>query len=219
MKRTDGGLTSKNVKKKKKRKRKKQGPAAWERKTGATYLRPESWRAHAVDLYVVGVAGYAGPWQGTPDDPAARRAEEAKEMLRDVLRHRQQEHRERLCVVSGATNAGVLALVYALCAQYDIRSAGVTAGQGLEHGLASMHWIVPFGRKFGDESQLFVDTLDELIVLGGGAQSLAEAKMAAAAGKKVVAIRGFGGAADAMTPADVPTAQFVPRPTAPERAT
>ncbi len=156
--------------------------------------------------------GYAGRWWGVDGDSAAQRRRAARGLLRAELVRLQREHGERLLMVSGATDRGVLRLAYAECASLSIRCAGVTAEEALRLSLASMELVVAGGRSFGEESWIFVDTADEFVMLGGGAQSHDEAKMAAAQGKRVTVIRGFGGAADAVTLEEVPTARFVERP-------
>ncbi len=116
-----------------------------------------------------------------------------------------------MLMVSGATDRGVLHLAYAECAALSIRCGGVTAEEALRLRLAPMELVVSGGRRFGEESWIFVETADEFVMLGGGAQSHEEARMAAAQGKVVTVIRGFGGAADAVTLEEVPSARFVER--------
>ncbi len=165
----------------------------------------------AAERHVVGVMGYAGRWRGIDGDPAECRETDARAMLRRELEQRRARHGDRLCMVSGATKAGVLDLAYDECRALGIEAAGVTAEQVLAHTIAPLRWIVPAGRRFGDESTLFVETANEFIMLGGGPQSRDESRMAAALGKAVVVVRGFGGAADAITCDEVPTATFVER--------
>jgi hypothetical protein len=185
--------------------------AAWRAKTDAELLSPAEFRERTTSLHVVGVMGYAGRWRSVDGDPAVLRSADARRLLRAELIRRKAEHGERLLMVSGATNSGVLKLAYAECVALAIRAAGVTAEEALRFGLATMDVVVSGGRRFGDESRLFVETAEEFIVLGGGAQSLQEARMAAALGKPVTVIRGFGGAADALSVEDVPTARFIER--------
>jgi hypothetical protein len=110
----------------------------------------------------------------------------------------QATHGDRLVMCSGATNIDVPGLAYTLCARHGITAAGITAGAAIRYRLARMDRLVVVGRRFGDESAVFVAQCDAFVVLGGGPQSAQECRMAGEAGKPVTAIRGFGGAADAL---------------------
>ncbi|MEZ4450162.1 MAG: hypothetical protein R3B09_11850 [Nannocystaceae bacterium] len=186
-------------------------PGSWRARTDAELLTPGAWRARAAAHHLVGVMGYAGRWRDEAGDPIAARKADARRLLGAELRRAREAHGERLIMVSGATQQGVLEVAYALCVELSIVAAGVTAERALAYGLAPMALLVCGGRNFGDESALFVETCHEFIVLGGGDQSRREAVMAASQGKPVTLIRGFGGAADALGPGEVPTARIVER--------
>jgi hypothetical protein len=178
-----------------------------------------TWRAlkAAQRLYVLGVMGYAGDWERSGlEGPAKERlVRDADAVLRRVLTHACAQHGGRLAVASGAADEGVLELTYALCAELGIRAVGIAPRSVYEHPIARLDHLVLEGTCFGDESRLFVETSDELLLVGGGPQCDSEARLAAALGKPITVARGFGGCADDLTPADVPGAVFV---AAPERA-
>lgn len=161
--------------------------------------------------YLLGVMGYAGRFRARPDDSVADFKRDATRLLKEQFEASRDRHGASLVVVSGATDAGVLHLTYALCAQLHISAAGITSDAALRYQLGAMDWVAPVGARFGDESELFVACCDEFLVLGGGAQSLHEAELAAAMGKPVTAVRGFGGAADDLTEERVPTMRAVLR--------
>lgn len=169
---------------------------------GATfgYLRRErGW-------FVLGVMGYARPF----DDPTAEAdAETALAAEFDAAR---EVHGGRLAVASGASDLGVLAVVYRLCARLRITAIGITCDAGRAHAIASLDWLVPVGARFGDESALFVDSCDAFLVLGGGEQARREAIGGRAQDKPVTLVRGFGGAADALADDGLPGARIVQRP-------
>ncbi|MCB9745819.1 MAG: hypothetical protein H6741_27750 [Alphaproteobacteria bacterium] len=150
--------------------------------------------------FALGVMGFAGSWRrsGLRGPALERLIEDARLALRRALLDAFREHRERLVVVSGATDAGVLQLTYALCAEHGILAIGLAPRQVLRHRTAPMTLLALHGARFGDESALFVQVCDAFLVLGGGAQSEQEARMAREAGKPVTLIRGFGGAADLL---------------------
>ncbi len=88
---------------------------------------------------------------------------------------------------------------------------GITAGQALAYSLAPMQFVVPVGQRFGDESRVFVESIDALVMLGGGAQSRREALAASGRGIPITVIQGFGGAADELTVDEMPEARWLRR--------
>lgn len=150
--------------------------------------------------HLLGVMGFAGAWSRSGHQGDALRAFKlnARRALEQALLAARDAWGPRLAVVSGATDAGVLQLAYALCAAHGIPAAGVAPRRVLRYRTAEMALLLLHGQRFGDESALFVDLCDDFLVLGGGPQSEREARMAVAAGKPVTLIRGFGGAADAL---------------------
>ncbi len=91
-------------------------------------------------------------------------------------------------VVSGLINAGIPGLAY----QEAKRRKWDTTGMACELAYAFKDsWFpvdiapVIIGGRWGDESTLLVHSIDALIRIGGGPQSLKEAKMAKDIGRKV----------------------------------
>lgn len=179
----------------------------------------ETWRTLKASqaLYVLGVMGYAGDWErsGLDGPDKERLVRDARAVLRRALTRAHERHGRRLAVASGAADEGVLELAYALCAELGVRAVGIAPRSVYEHPIARLDHLVIEGICFGEESRLFVETSDELLLLGGGPQCENEARLAAELGKPLVVARGFGGCADELTPADVPGAIFV---SVPERA-
>lgn len=155
--------------------------------------------------FVLGVMGHVRAWRSPTDGDDARRA------LAVELDAAGARHGPRLAVASGATDAGVLSVVYALCAERRLTAIGITCDAGRDLPLAPLDWLVPVGRRFGDESALFVDTCDAFVVLGGGEQARREAIGGRAQDKPVTLIRGFGGAADDLAELGLPGARVVRR--------
>lgn len=153
--------------------------------------------------FVLGVMGHMRAWRSPTEGEAARQA------LAAEIDAASAHHGPRLAIASGATDAGVLALAYALCAERRLTSIGITCDAGRELPLAPLDWLVPVGRRFGDESALFVDTCDAFVVLGGGEQARREAVCGRAQDKPVTLIRGFGGAADDLADCGLPGARVV----------
>ena len=181
------------------------GLAAWRAKTEAQIHTPASFAALKVErgLSLLGLMGYAGRWQRSGLSGAALEAfvADAGAALRRSLEAAKAEHGERLVMVSGATDSGVLRLAYELAAELSITSMGITSNRALRYRVAPMHYLIAIGSRFGDESADFVTLCDHFVVLGGGAQSRHECELALAQGKPVEAITGFGGAADELAAA------------------
>lgn len=161
--------------------------------------------------HIVGVAGYARDWShlGLDRHTVTLTVADARNALLHEFSRRQHEYGQRLVIASGATNQGVLQLTYDVCHELQITAMGIAPDQALDFPLGTMELMLPCGQRFGDESALFVRLIDELVVLGGGAQTRREVKLAAEQGRPMTVIQGFGGAADDLTPAMVPTARFV----------
>jgi hypothetical protein len=168
---------------------------------------------HRSRLRVVGFVGFSRPWLqlGLYGTMLAQTLADARATICYELVARQQRYGERLVVASGATNVGVGRLAYEVCAFLNIMAMGIAPEQALDFPLGKMDYVLPFGQTFGDESHVFVRTIDELLVLGGGAQSEREVFAAAAANQPMTIIQGFGGIADQLTPAALPAARFVRR--------
>jgi hypothetical protein len=99
--------------------------------------------------------------------------------------------------------------VYDECNLLNITAMGIAPEQVLDYQLGKMRYMLPFGTTFGDESNVFIRLVDEVIMLGGGLQSLKEVLLAAQIHKPITILQGFGGAADQLTPQILPTARFV----------
>jgi hypothetical protein len=168
---------------------------------------------HRSRLQVVGIIGFARPWLQLelPGATLTQMIADARATICHELAARQQRYGERLVMASGATNEGVLRLAYEVSAFLNIMAMGIAPDQALDYPLGQMDYMLPFGRSFGDESPVFVRMIDELLVLGGGAQSEREVFAAAEANQPMTIIQGFGGIADQLTPAALPAARFVRR--------
>ncbi len=185
-------------------------PAKWAERTKAEFLTPAELMARkaAEGWYLLGVVGFAGRWR-----PGSEQlVEHAHTMLTAEFTRLTNTHGQSLVIVSGATDAGVLQLTYAACQTMGITAMGITAGQALNFKLAPMDYVVPVGSRFGDESPVFIAAIDELLMLGGGQQSRDEAIAASHQGLPVTVIQGFGGSADELTTAELPTARWLVRP-------
>lgn len=175
-----------------------------------------TWRTlkESQGLYVLGIMGYAGGWErsGLEGRDNEQLVHDVRAVLRQALADARERHGVHLTMASGATDEGVLALAYALCAELGIRAVGIAPLSIYEHPVARLDHLVIEGTCFGDESRVFVETSDELLLIGGGPQCERETRMAAALRKPLTVVRGFGGCADTLTPGNMPSAIFVDLP-------
>ncbi|MEL6347699.1 MAG: hypothetical protein AAFV53_31625 [Myxococcota bacterium] len=187
----------------------------WKNKTDAVVCSPANARRWKADgnLHLVGVMGFSGAWRrsGLRGDVLRQYIDDIDTILRAVLQQRRNTYQEWLVMCSGATNIGVPGKAYQICAELGITTMGVTAAAAARYTLAPMQRLVPVGRRFGDESHVFVDLCDEFVILGGGNQSDAETRAAHQARKPITVIQGFGGAADQFTSTTLPGAIFIRR--------
>ena len=93
----------------------------------------------------------------------------------------------RIVVVSGLTNVGVLKLAYEEAKRRGWKTAGVACKKAFDY---KSSWFpvdqepVIVGENWGDESFEFIKSIDALVRIGCGKQSLREASMARNLGKK-----------------------------------
>lgn len=193
-----------------------QNMSAWHKKTNARLLTLTEFLSLKSEkmLHIVGVVGFTRSWQkiGGKNQDANQLMAAARQVIQTELTLRQQRYEPRLVMCSGATDAGVLQLAYQEAAKLGITAMGVTPDRTLQYNVGEMSYLIPFGHEFGDESEAFLQVIDELILMGGGPQSRTETLAAIKLGKPVTIIQGFGGAADEFSPAMLPSARFVPGP-------
>lgn len=161
-------------------------------------------KVREAEAFLVGIVGFSGSW-------SQNRRPDAERTTHRVIRHLfgRLEHARAWCV-SGATNFGVPAVAYQVAEELDLRKVGLTARQALRYPLAELDHLVLVGERFGDESDAFVELCDVFWIIGGGAQSEQEMRLASEREKPILVVQGLGGAADRLTPVDLPNARFVP---------
>jgi hypothetical protein len=204
--------------KRRKRKKKKAHEPAWERWREATNARlcteDDVHRLKQEQgLFLLGVMGFAGSWRHAPHkgDALVHWIDSMRQALACELLAYRDVYGDALVVVSGATSMGVLELTYDLCEQHEITAMGITSDRALQYELGQMDYVLPFGRSFGDESDIFVRACDAFVLLGGGQQSARETRSANRQGKVVTVLQGFGGVADEFDSTQLLLARFVKR--------
>lgn len=207
---------TKRRKQKKKHQKSAYSAQEWSDATGAHVVSIKSFlqeKEHC-KWYTVGVLGYAGSWKHAPftGELLVRWQHAMHTALHQVFASYSKQYPDRWMVISGATAVGVLNIAYTLCHTLSIPTMGIAPDRALQHPLARLDRMLPYGKSFGDESKIFVQLCDAFVVLGGGAQSKKELHMATRQGKPITVIQGFGGIADALTPEELPTATWIQWP-------
>jgi hypothetical protein len=165
-------------------------------------------------MHVVGVTGFSGQWsQKKLDGDAGLSADSAsaREKLEAHLIELKGQYGSRLVVSSGATMEGVPKIIYETCEKLKIAAMGVTSEKAFAYPLGKMNYLIVQGADWGQESETFLATSDEILMLGGGGQAGREAVAASKMGKPVTVFQGYKGSADQMSAVDLPNAKFILR--------
>ena len=122
------------------------------------------------DVIKVGVVGYSS---GKFDETTA------KALLGIAFEIVESEHPAKSYeLVSGLTDSGIPGIAYRLADKMGWRTIGFSAEEALKYDRYDVSEEIIIGKKFGDESEQFIDYIDCLIRIGGGPQSLDEVVMA-----------------------------------------
>lgn len=88
-------------------------------------------------------------------------------------------------IVSGLTNMGIPKIAYEQATRRKWKTVGISAEEALEYDNYPVDSKMIIGKKFGDESEAFINNIDILAKFGGGEQSMTEFEMAKSKGIKV----------------------------------
>jgi hypothetical protein len=89
-------------------------------------------------------------------------------------------------VVSGLTDVGIPGLAYREALNRNWRTIGIACSKATEYDLFPVDKSIIVGKNWGDESETFLKSIDVLIRIGGGKQSLEETKEFKSAGTGTV---------------------------------
>lgn len=127
----------------------------------------------------LGVVGYCPPTQFNEAEALRMLKEAYDEVARDFPQ-------KAITVVSGLTNVGVLKIAYEEAQTRGWKTAGIACKKAYDF---RDNWFpvdeepVIMGENWGDESKVFVGSLDALVRIGMGKQSLKEAQQVKEVGK------------------------------------
>ena len=109
----------------------------------------------------------------------------ALELLCDSFDEATKGYRD-ITIVSGLTDLGIPALAYKEALARKWGTVGIACKKASEFKCFDCDEIVMIGEEWGDESEKFLDSIDVLIRIGGGKQSIAEVKKAKEMGIKAI---------------------------------
>ncbi len=89
-------------------------------------------------------------------------------------------------VVSGLTDIGIPALAYREAVSRGWRTIGIACAKAKNYDCFPVDEELIVGNKWGDEIPLFLKSLDVLIRIGGGKQSMNEVNMFRKTGKPIL---------------------------------
>ncbi len=118
----------------------------------------------------VGVVGYCPPTK-FDENEALRMIQEAYDKITEQFSGHQ------IVIVSGLTNVGVLKIAYEEATRRGWRTEGVACKLAEDHPLYPVDEKVIFGEKWGDESPTFVESIQAIVRIGIGKQSLRETEL------------------------------------------
>ena len=81
-------------------------------------------------------------------------------------------------IVSGLTDIGIPGLAYEMADKRGWKTVGLSAKEAKEYDCYDVDEEIIVGEKFGEESEEFIKTIDALIRIGGGKQSMDETEKA-----------------------------------------
>lgn len=132
-----------------------------------------------MDKLRLGVVGYCPPTRFNEEKAIEYLCDSFDKASSDFPSH-------EITVVAGITNVGVLKLAYAEAKRRGWRTAGIGCKKAYD-----FEWFptdeepIIVGENWGDESPAFVNSIDALVRIGGGKQSLKETAQIRERGKKV----------------------------------
>lgn len=85
---------------------------------------------------------------------------------------------KNIVIISGLTNLGIPRLGYLLAQEMGWKTVGIACSLARDYERFPVDFELIEGHQWGDESTLFLESIDLLVRVGGGAQSMEETKRA-----------------------------------------
>jgi hypothetical protein len=107
---------------------------------------------------------------------------EAMCLLHRSLKILDVKQRKISWIVSGLTDMGIPSIAYTFATDRNIPTMGIACAKSKNYVCYPCDRVHIIGTEWGDESETFLASIDVLIRIGGGKQSLAECEKAKAYG-------------------------------------
>ena len=121
-------------------------------------------------MFNIGVVGYSG---GKFNEDIA------KALMVIALDVVEENHPEKeYALVSGLTDMGIPGIAYRMADKRGYKTVGIACAKADENPCYDVDERVIEGEDWGDESETFLKSIDALIRIGGGKQSIAETEIA-----------------------------------------
>lgn len=120
-------------------------------------------------LLKVGIIGYSSQ---------AFNKDAARTILLERFQKLIQVHGANIEIISGLTWLGIPGLAYEVARSLGLKTVGIACSKAFDHKIFPCDRSIIIGSQWGDESGLFLDSIDLLIRIGGGKQSLRECQLA-----------------------------------------
>lgn len=151
--------------------------------------------------HVVGIVGFTEEW--SEEKLASNRILKeqnrfARGELEGIIRDLQAQHGEKLLISTEALIVGIAKIANEICEELGIEIAAVGPHDAAASRHSQRRYLIVECPNEAPERSSFLATADTVILLGGDTQAKKTAILAANAGKPVVVIQGFGGAADEL---------------------
>ena len=126
----------------------------------------------------IGVVGYSA---------AKFDKQEADKMLKDAFDKIDEKYPDKTkIVVSGLTDIGIPSLAYREAVKRKWKTVGIACSKADEDELFPVDKKIIVGNEWGDESPVFLKSIDIMVKIGGGKQSIKECKEFKESGKEVI---------------------------------
>ncbi len=131
-----------------------------------------------MDELKIGVVGYSA--QKFDESEAEIMIQDAFDVLQGLYGSKS------FAVVSGLTDLGIPATAYKEASERGWRTVGIACSKAAEYDCFPVDEEILVGDEWGDESPTFLDSIDVLVRVGGGNQSMRETAEMKSRGKHVI---------------------------------
>jgi len=111
--------------------------------------------------------------------------DKAREILKKEFEYFKKIYGDDVVIVSGLTAMGVPLLAYEEAKKNGWKTVGIACKKAYDYERFPVDEEIIVGEEWGDESETFLKSIDMLLKIGGGRQSLKEVQMAKEMGLQV----------------------------------